>query len=74
LACLETVSNDYALMADVARALSCEYAYDKERAAEVIAEEMEAWVPNWSTVSGHTKASRLKSAPDPYRGRASADW
>jgi peptide/nickel transport system substrate-binding protein len=35
-------SNDYALMADVARAIEFEYSYDKDRAAAVIAEEMEA--------------------------------
>ena len=35
-------SNDYALMADVARRLELEYAYDKELAAEVIGEEMVA--------------------------------
>ena len=35
-------SNDYALMADVARAIELEYAYDKDRAEAVISEEMEA--------------------------------
>lgn len=35
-------SNDYAMMADVARRLELEYAYDKELAAEVIGEEMVA--------------------------------
>ena len=33
-------SNDYAMMADVARRLELEYAYDKDKAAEVISEEM----------------------------------
>lgn len=35
-------SNDYAGLADVARAVEAEYAYDRDRAAEVIAAEMEA--------------------------------
>ncbi len=35
-------SNDYALLADVARKLEFEYAYDKEKAEEVIGAEMEA--------------------------------
>ncbi|MBM3190145.1 MAG: ABC transporter substrate-binding protein, partial [Chloroflexi bacterium] len=34
-------SNDYALMADVARKLEFQYAYDKEKAAAVITAEME---------------------------------
>lgn len=35
-------SNDYALLADVARRIEFEYAYDKEKAAEIITAEMEA--------------------------------
>jgi len=35
-------SNDYALVADVARKLELEYAYNKDKAAEVISEEMVA--------------------------------
>ncbi|MFU8770989.1 MAG: ABC transporter substrate-binding protein [Anaerolineales bacterium] len=35
-------SNDYAMLADVAKALEREYAYDFDRAYEIIAEEMEA--------------------------------
>jgi peptide/nickel transport system substrate-binding protein len=37
-----TASGDYALMADVIRALEAQYAYDPERAEEVISAEMEA--------------------------------
>ena len=39
---LNNASNDYALLADVAAVLEREYAYDIERAREVITEEMEA--------------------------------
>ena len=35
-------SNDYATLADVARKLEFEYAYNKDKAAEIIATEMEA--------------------------------
>ena len=38
---LNTVSNDYALLADVVRAVELQYAHNPEQAAEVIAEEME---------------------------------
>jgi peptide/nickel transport system substrate-binding protein len=39
---LNTASGDYAALADVARALEAKYAYDKDLAASIIAEEMEA--------------------------------
>jgi len=38
---LNTASNDYAALADVARALEFQYAYNKEKAQEVISAEME---------------------------------
>jgi len=39
---LNNASNDYALLADVVKAIERQYAYDFERANEVIAEEVEA--------------------------------
>jgi peptide/nickel transport system substrate-binding protein len=39
---LNTVSNDYALLADVVRAVELQYAHNPELAQEVITEEMEA--------------------------------
>jgi peptide/nickel transport system substrate-binding protein len=39
---LNIASGDYANLADVARALEAKYAYDKDMAASIIAEEMEA--------------------------------
>jgi peptide/nickel transport system substrate-binding protein len=39
---INNASNDYAALADVAKALERKYAYDKDRAEEVISAEMEA--------------------------------
>lgn len=39
---LNTVSNDYALLADVVRGVELQYGHDPERAAQVITAEMEA--------------------------------
>lgn len=39
---INNASNDYALLADIAKALERKYAYDKDRAEEVISAEMEA--------------------------------